>query len=244
MGRKCARWLVTFSRRMGLTGDDPLPRPRLGGAGRVRPVLQVEAEKAVSEATTTAAQLCRCGRPLGHVGRHLNGLSPIKNSQAPGGAAASPTNRNHKLRLMIEAEIKATQENIGKLKATIRVNQGFLTAEQAKLPALLQCVEALDNKRLPAPGVNASTHHMQAIGPAPSAPIFQTTATVRQPLHPTAETGVADTDGAILADYGVVLKFSMIRGLKFESWDDLPSINRKREDLNMPTFKRQMSRVR
>lgn len=132
---------------------------------------------------------------------------------------------------MLEAEVAATQVAIGKLKALLRATQDKLVAEQAKLPALLECVAVLDNKRLPAP-------------PSPqSAPIFQTTA-ARHPTPAYEETGVADADGAILADYGVVLKFAMSRSMKFESWDDLPSVNRKREDLNMPTFKRQMSRVR
>lgn len=138
------------------------------------------------------------------------------------------------MRLMLEAEVAATQVAIGKLKALLRATQDKLVAEQAKLPALLECVAVLDNKRLPAP-------------PSPqSAPIFQTTA-ARHPLQAIPayeETGVADADGAILADYGVVLKFAMSRSMKFESWDDLPSVNRKREDLDMPTFKRNLREVR
>lgn len=42
----------------------------------------------------------------------------------------------------------------------------------------------------------------------------------------------------IHAEYGVILKFAMSRNLKFESWDDLPEINRKRESLKFPPFKR------
>ncbi len=44
----------------------------------------------------------------------------------------------------------------------------------------------------------------------------------------------------ILANFGQVLKWAEVRGLPFKSWDDLPAVNRRREDFELPLFKRQM----
>lgn len=184
----------------------------------------MEAEKAVGE---VAVALCHCGLALRHRGWHKGS----KRQQALGTPAASPSHRNQKLRLLLESEIKASQEAIGKLKAMIRVNQDLLAAEQARLPSLLQCAEALDNKRLPAP---------EPSRPAPA--IFQTTAARHVTEVVQEEAQVPNQDGIIAADFGTILKFAMTRGLKFESWDDLPRVNRKREDLNLPTYARKMAR--
>lgn len=53
----------------------------------------------------------------------------------------------------------------------------------------------------------------------------------------------ADPGPAVEATYDIVARWAAERGVSFLCWDDLPRVNRKREDLGLATFKRRMGKA-
>jgi hypothetical protein len=62
---------------------------------------------------------------------------------------------------------------------------------------------------------------------------------------PVAHEAGADDDEADFepqeVDFNQVVAWAAVRNIRFKSWDDLPAINRRREEFELPTFKRKLA---
>lgn len=168
--------------------------------------------------------LCHCGRPLGHTGRHVG--SPLRRSDAP-----RPT-RRAKFTAAIEAEIQERHATIAKLQSEMREREELLRNAKEELAPLTALYDVYRNRALPAPGPRA-TPVPATSAPAPSAPVKSTAAP--RPLP-------ADPSEPIEADLATINAWSAQRGIPCKTWDDLGAVNRKREQLGLPSFKRKFGR--
>ena len=165
---------------------------------------------------------CHCGRPLGHTGKHIGFKSVPKTTPA------EP--RKHKVVVIVEAEIAAHHATIVRLKREIAVKQHELLDAEIKLKPLLALLEAYDNKQI--------THDK------PAAPIAVKPTSFPSPvpfslLRPASDPIATEDDfEPIEADFNTVRRWAAVRGMPFKDWNDLPGINKRREEFELAPFKR------
>ena len=58
------------------------------------------------------------------------------------------------------------------------------------------------------------------------------------PAAPSDPDAVEDDYTPVEVTYNEVAKWAAVRNLTFKSWADLPSVNRRREQFELPVFKR------
>lgn len=178
------------------------------------------------------AALCHCGKPWKHIGGHRG----IKGSRLGAGAKAdpkptSPAGRNTKLRTLVESEIKHCHANISRLKGEIQTRKDDLLTAEAKLKPLVALLDVYRDLALPAP-----VHAPVVAQAAPRPPSIPT-----RPLSPGSIERDSEADfEPIACDFGMVAGWAMQRGIPFKSWDDLPMINDRRTQFELPTLKRNM----
>jgi len=177
----------------------------------------------VSSAAQTVEAKCYCGRPLGHTGRHIGGLNK-KTLGSPKGI------RSPKFMGMIEAEIAGLHQMIGKLKSEIRAKQHALLDAEFKLKPLAALLEAYQNKRIEGPVVASSsqvqqTHLAVVAERPPPKPVTDATEDDFEPVEVTFE---------------AVKRWAAQRNLTFKTWDDLRAINQRREQFELPPFKKKL----
>lgn len=176
--------------------------------------------------TASLAELCHCGRPLRHTGRHIGYHPPAVNAAVP------VTGRKTKLRTMVEQEIKTCHASIVRLKDEIRSRQAELLDVEAKLQPLIALLNVYRDLALPAP------ERPPAAATVPAKPV----AVNRQPVA--HEAGPEDDEADFEpqeVEFNQVVAWAAVRNIRFKSWDDLPAINRRREEFELPTFKRKLA---
>ena len=168
--------------------------------------------------------LCHCGRPLGHTGRHV-GSSPQRRD-------APRSSKRAKFTTAIEAEIQERHATIAKLQSELREREERLRNAKEELAPLTALYDVYRNRALPAPET--------PVTPSP-APVATSVPTPSPPTK-SARVVLADPGAPIEADLATIHAWSVQRGIPCTTWDDLPGVNRKREQLGLPTFKRKFSR--
>jgi hypothetical protein len=188
--------------------------------------------------------LCHCGRPLRHPGHHLgHKQGPVARKPAADVVGV----KKSKLRTMVENEIKTCHASIVRLKGEIRARQDAMLDVDARLQPLVKLLEVYRELALPAPD-RKPPPVLLSIAPPPSGAQSRVAELLAERPRPVARE--AGTDDKVEADYEpLVVDFNQVaawaatRSLRFKSWDDLPKINERREQCELPTFARKMPRI-
>jgi hypothetical protein len=155
---------------------------------------------------------CKCGKPLRHIGRCIGG--PYRRADLPA--------KKTKFVDVLESELKACHETIKRIKSDIASRNDELRLAEAKLAPLRAMLEVYRDLKLPAPTPAKS------VFVAPSLPVA-------------SQATDADKDEdyePIEADFNQVEKWAAVRNLQFKSWNDLHFINDRRQQFELPPFKR------
>ena len=165
-------------------------------------------------------QKCYCGRPLRHNGRHI-GYKPVVKTDS--------VSKPPKMVAMLEAEIAACHDAIRRWKGEISVKQNALLDEEVKLKPLLALLDVYQNKRIAGPVIAQASTRLAVVENAPRP--------VERPDDPDA---TEEDFEPIEADYNTIKKWAAVRSLKFDNWDDLRSVNIRREQFELPPFKKKL----
>jgi hypothetical protein len=185
------------------------------------------------------ALMCQCGRPLNHTGRHIgyrNGETPMVSS------------RNGKLRAAVEAELKLCHALIVRLKAELRDRQALLRETEVKLAPLNALLAVYRDLALPAPALTQNSTSESAITPSPivpASPARRFTDPFERNPHRAHEVAVDDDEAnyePVEVSFAQVVAWAAVRNLAFKTWDDLRTINARREEFELPPFKRKLGR--
>lgn len=166
---------------------------------------------------------CYCGRPLGHTGRHIGFKVPTVDGV-----------KQSKLVPALEAELAECHRDISRLKREIRDRQSALLDAEAKLRPLVALLEVYQNKRIAGP---APETKLTVVAQPLSLPVAIVSKPVLDPVLDKTVLTEADSD-PIGVSFNDVQRWAAVRNLVFKSWDDLPKINKRREEFELAPFKR------
>lgn len=184
--------------------------------------------------------LCYCGRPFGHTGRHigspqrLDGQAP--QAKATPKAKAAPGSKS-KLRAMVEREIQDCHASIVRLKGEIRDRQNELLDAETKLKPLVALLDVYRDLALPGPERKAPA--LPVATPRDDMP--------RRPEAPKPAASLANESDneadfePVEVEFNQLQKWAAARNMPCKTWDDLPAINRRREEFELPCFKRKLN---